>query len=168
MCPSFSDWLKVRLGYPIMGYPLARSGWGRVPHDGVPPAMSGQGVGTPWQGYPQPGMGYPPPRRGQRSICLLCSHRRTFLFLKFLEDRSPFRGVTDTPVLDFWWRLALDFKAKVDSLRSFSLEWFSDPLSIAHCEFRPSQCPTDFWQDTWTLSGPKFTVFYARTRHCEF
>ena len=29
----------------------------------------------------------------------------TFLFFKkkkFLEDMSPFRGATDTPVLDFW------------------------------------------------------------------
>ena len=24
---------------------------------------------------------------------------------KILEDMSPFRGTTDTPVLDFWWRL---------------------------------------------------------------
>ena len=29
-----------------------------------------------------------------------------FFFLnKFLEDMSPFCGATDTPVLDFWWRL---------------------------------------------------------------
>ena len=28
-----------------------------------------------------------------------------FLFLKFLEDMSPFCGATDTPFLDFWWRL---------------------------------------------------------------
>ena len=26
-------------------------------------------------------------------------------FTKFLEDISPFRGATDTPILDFWWRL---------------------------------------------------------------
>ena len=26
----------------------------------------------------------------------------TFFFLKFLEDMSPFCGVTDTPILDFW------------------------------------------------------------------
>ena len=26
-------------------------------------------------------------------------------FKKFLEDISPFRGATDTPILDFWWRL---------------------------------------------------------------
>ena len=25
-----------------------------------------------------------------------------FFFLEFLEDISPFRGTTDTPVLDFW------------------------------------------------------------------
>ena len=29
----------------------------------------------------------------------------SFFFLKFLEDMSPFCGATDTPVLDFWWRL---------------------------------------------------------------
>ena len=28
-----------------------------------------------------------------------------FFFLNFLEDISPFRGATDTLVLDFWWRL---------------------------------------------------------------
>ena len=28
-----------------------------------------------------------------------------FFFLKFLEDMSPFCGATDTPILDFWWRL---------------------------------------------------------------
>ena len=26
-------------------------------------------------------------------------------FQKSLEDMSPFCGATDTPVLDFWWRL---------------------------------------------------------------
>ena len=29
-----------------------------------------------------------------------------FLFIKFLENISPFRGATDTPVLDFWWHLS--------------------------------------------------------------
>ena len=28
-----------------------------------------------------------------------------FIFLKFLEDMSPFFGATDTPILDFWWHL---------------------------------------------------------------
>ena len=28
-----------------------------------------------------------------------------FFLKKFLEDMSPFCGATDTPVLDFWWRL---------------------------------------------------------------
>ena len=28
-----------------------------------------------------------------------------FFSFTFLEDISPFRGATDTPVLDFWWRL---------------------------------------------------------------
>ena len=27
------------------------------------------------------------------------------LFLKLLEDIRPFRGATDTPILDFWWCL---------------------------------------------------------------
>ena len=35
------------------------------------------------------------------------------LFLKFLEDISPFCGATDTPVLDFWWCLPWSFKARV-------------------------------------------------------
>ena len=32
-------------------------------------------------------------------------HSATNFFLKFLEDISPFRETTDTPVLDFWRRL---------------------------------------------------------------
>ena len=31
---------------------------------------------------------------------------QNFFFLnKLLEDMSPFCGATDTPILDFWWRL---------------------------------------------------------------
>ena len=30
---------------------------------------------------------------------------KLFFFSKFLEDISPFRGATDTPLLDFWWHL---------------------------------------------------------------
>ena len=65
-----------------------------LPQDGVPP-QPGMGGGIPGQGYPQPGMGYPQPGMGYPlardrtvdgvfdtpwAICLLCSHRRTFLF----------------------------------------------------------------------------------------
>ena len=38
------------------------------------------------------------------------------LFKKKLEDISPFRGSTDTPVLDFWWRLL----------------WVSKPTFVGH------------------------------------
>ena len=43
-----------------------------------------------------------------------------FYFLKVLEDISPFRGATDTPVLDFWWRLSWVSKPVVDSLLAWS------------------------------------------------
>ena len=55
------------------------------------------------------------------------SPERTLL-RKILEDTSPFCGTTDTPVLDFWWRLPLDFKARVDPLRAFSPVWSSQIL----------------------------------------
>ena len=56
-------------------------------------------------------------------------------FNKILEDISPFRGATDTPVLEFWWHLvtsALGFKARVDPLHTFSLVWSSDSLLLWH------------------------------------
>ena len=40
-----------------------------------------------------------PKMQNKLSSIILGTH---CFFLKFLEDTSPFRGVTDTPVLDFW------------------------------------------------------------------
>ena len=61
-----------KVGYPIagMGYPLARSGWG-VPE--VEYALSGMGVPPP------PYMTADGVLDTPRSVCLLCSRRRTFL-----------------------------------------------------------------------------------------
>ena len=87
--PPVQDW---------MGYPPSKTGWG-TPHprlDGVPPSKVGWG--TPpskigW-GTPHPWLdGVSPPlaKRAlamRRAVCLLRSHRRTFLFLRTFRRRQ--------------------------------------------------------------------------------
>ena len=38
-------------------------------------------------------------------ICITNIINNNIFLKKFLEDMSPFCGATDTPILDFWWRL---------------------------------------------------------------
>ena len=59
-------------------------------------------------------------------------------FKKNLEDISPFRGATDTPVLDVWWRLPWILKARVDtSLARFSCVVVANFIAEDYCR----RCP---------------------------
>ena len=99
--------------FPEVGYTP-----GRVPS---PPVRSDRG-GVPQVGYPPAGV---PPAKNQLftelrpmgmfkmtlewwslGLLIFCTWYINYnRNLKFLEDTSAFYGVTDTPVLDFWWRL---------------------------------------------------------------
>ena len=57
-----------------------------------------------------------------------CCHHHIFsarnmmnFFKKFLEDRSPLCGATDTPVLDFWWYLLWNPKPEGAALLTLGL-----------------------------------------------
>ena len=59
-----------------------------------------------------------------------------------LEDISPFRGATDTPVLDFWWRLP----------------WVSKPGWIPCMLSRLSDPQIHLWCDTCWTSWPAWQL----------
>ena len=61
--------------------------------------------------------------------------KKSFFLLNFLEDISPFRGATDTPVLDFWWHLP----------------WVSKPMWIPCMLSHLCDPQIHFWCDTCWL-----------------
>ena len=83
-------------------HPWADNPRGQTPSPGRHP---------PWEDTP---LGRPPPphsacwdtinKRPVRNL-LECDPVRTFFKKKLLEDISPYCGISDTPVTDFWWRL---------------------------------------------------------------
>ena len=69
---------------------------------------------------------------------------------KFLEDLSPFNRATDTPVLDFWWCLALGFKAREDSLTCMLCYL----CARRFLRFTSGATPADFLAASWWGSSP--------------
>ena len=63
------------------------------------------------------------------------------LFEKILKDISPFGGTTDAPVLDFWWRLPLGFKA-----RGGSLTCVFSPACNEFLRFTSSATPVEWYR----------------------
>ena len=68
---------------------------------------------------------------------------------KFLEDISPFWGTTDTPALDFWWRLS----------RLLKPGWIFTCMLGCLCATESSDSPLMWhlltsWQPAWHPSRP--------------
>ena len=75
----------------------------------ISPSSTVSELHCPWYGHNAFGTslissGYPAIIMSVRVLSNVSSWIASFFcfFLKFLEDMSPFRGATDTPVLDFW------------------------------------------------------------------
>ena len=103
-----SDWSQVpSQGVPLwpgMGYPLTRSGWGKGTPGWGTPARDGVPPGQVWTGvYPRTryrlardGVTPPPDRTAEvvlamrRTVCLLRSRRRTFLYEGGCQKWNPY------------------------------------------------------------------------------
>ena len=73
-------------------------------------------------------------------------HRECFfVFFKLLEDTCPFCGATDTPVLDFWWRLPWVSKPRWTRLHAFLPACYSSDSPLV-------QHLLTSWQPAWQPS----------------
>ena len=95
-----------------------------------------------------------------RIASILTWFKGIFFFFKFLEDMSPFCGATDTPVLDFWWRLLWVSKP----------EWFLAYSSLAEAYVLHYTFPEiHLWCNTCQpLGGPTWQLshlFHIPVRH---
>ena len=101
--------IRPGAGLPHLGYPPSDLGLGGTPPWVPPPVGPGRGGGTP----PRVVLDTP------RSVCLLRSHRRTFLFFLFF---SFFLSSCPSQILDW----------------TFLASWFK---STCLCQFVRLQCP---------------------------
>ena len=89
----------------------------------------------------------------------------SFFYYKFLEDISPFRGATDTPVLDFWRRLPWVSKpGRIPRLRALSPacnEFLSFTSGVTPADFLRSAKP--FWSTTCRRVHKHWWRFGAQT-----
>ena len=95
------------------------------------------------------------------------------IFFKFLEDIGPFCGATDTPVLDFWWRLLWVSKPEWAALFTHGrgVMWYTFPeIHLWHNTYRPLEDRHGSWaslfhipssRNWWGLNGsPIIQQFY--------
>ena len=100
------------------------------------------------------------------TLNLEVKNAKSLFFFKFLVDTSPFCGATDTPILDFWWRLLWVSKPEwvlpYSSLAEMYVLHYTFPeihLWCDTCQPLGSQHGSQAISSTYLQGMPKLTEF---------